>query len=226
MKIILKELTYYFLTCKNKVRTEHITNEFKDFNLVEVNPIMNLHKHQSGPTGFSRILDLACIHQDRRKPFQPFVIFEDDVKKKRDFPIDIDIPDDTDILYLGLTSCGQTGNGWTHDVYLKHIDENIIKISNMLSFHGVMICSMRGLLSIQKCMMEGYFKDIIWDVFTAQIQPHLNVYAFKDPLVYQYEKIGGMEKGTKINFLNKSNIDLPDNWKNKENVSIITMKLD
>ena len=39
------------------------------------------------------------IHQDKNKPFQPFAIFEDDVKKFDEFPIEIEIPNDT-IFYI------------------------------------------------------------------------------------------------------------------------------
>ena len=56
-------------------------NEFKYYNLREVNPIMNIGKYKSNSTGFSKILDLGCKEQYTNKPFQPFVLFEDNVKK-------------------------------------------------------------------------------------------------------------------------------------------------
>jgi hypothetical protein len=220
----LHDITYYFLNCNNKIRKEHIIEEFKHYKLVEVNPIYNIGKNKSGASGFSKILDLACKNQDNNKPFQPFVIFEDDVKKYREFPSEIHIPDDTDILYIGLSEWGMTNhkNGVHNSVCFKNINEDIIRIYNMLSLHGIIVCSVRGLLALQKCMLEGYFKDIIWDIFVAQIQPHLNVYALKNPLVYQYIKIGGCEKATKINYIDKKDKILPDNWINNENISIQT----
>ena len=225
MKIDLKDIIYYFLTCNNKTRKDHIINEFQNFKLVEVNPIIfrEKSKRKSGATGFSKILDLACINQDKNKPFQPFAIFEDDVKKNRDFPLDIEIPNDADILYIGLSIAGMNNIKPVHTVCFKNIDEHIIKVYNMLSLHGIIICSMRGLLSIQKCMLEGYFKNYIWDKFTAQIQPYLNVYALKNPLVYQYSKIGGRETETKINYIDKDDKSIPDEWINADNISILTM---
>ena len=44
MKINLYNIYYYYLTCNNKIRKDHITDEFKKFKLVEVNPIMNIEK--------------------------------------------------------------------------------------------------------------------------------------------------------------------------------------
>ena len=93
----------------------------------------------------------------------------------------------------------------------------------MLSLHGIIICSNRGLLAIQKCMLEGYSKSNIWDKYTAQIQPYINAYALRVPLVYQYGKLGGEELYTKIDYKNLNNKIIPDKWINKTNISIITL---
>lgn len=200
-------------------------NEFANYNLTEVNPIADIGKCKSGASGFSKILDLACQKQHRNMPFQPFVIFEDDVKKHREFPLNIDIPDDTDILYIGLSRCGMNNRTAKNDVRFINVNEDVIRIYNMLSLHGIIICSVRGLLMIQKCMLEGYYKNTIWDIYTAQIQPYLNVYALKNPLVYQYEKIGGVEEHTKLTYINMENREMPSAWINKTNDSIVTSHL-
>lgn len=225
MKIDLYDIYYYYLTCNNKIRKEHIINEFKNFKLVEINPIMNIGKNKSGATGFSKILDQACIHQDKNKPFQPFVIFEDDIKKNDEFPLEIEVPNDTDILYIGLSSYGMTNkeNGVNNSVCFKNIDDNIIRVYNMLSLHGIIVCSMRGLLTLQKCMFESYFKDKIWDIYTCQIQPYLNVYSLKKPLIYQYGKIGGQEIPTKINYIDRDDKPIPKEWINNDNLSVLTI---
>lgn len=223
MKINLDNIYYYFLTCNNKIRRDHITNEFKNYKLVEVNPIMDIGRNKSGASGFSKILDLACINQDNNKPFQPFAILEDDVKKNCDFPSDIEIPDDTDILYIGLSRCGATIPKHFDTVCFKNINDNIIKIYNMLSTHGMMICSIRGLLTLQKCMLESYFLNKPWDIHITQSQPYLNVYALKKPLVYQYGKIGGHEEPTRIDYIDKADVSIPKEWINTDNISILTM---
>jgi hypothetical protein len=224
MHICLDTIKYYFLTYNNEIRKQHILNEFKEYDITEVNPEIKINKHKSATSGFSRILDLACLNQNRNLPFQPFVIFEDDVKKYREFPKTIEIPDDTDILYIGLSTCGMNHDRWTNTVCYTNVDNNVIRIYNMLSLHGIIICSTRGLLAIQKCMFEGYFKDIIWDIFTAQIQPFYNVYALKSPLVYQFGLIGGQEEPTKIEYSNDLINDqiISPSWINKTHLSVIT----
>ena len=43
---------------------------------------MNLSKYQSATIGVSKILDYACQKHDKDKPFEPFILLEDDVKKR------------------------------------------------------------------------------------------------------------------------------------------------
>lgn len=225
MKINLDKIKIYYLTHNNKIRKEHIINEFKNNKLYEINPIIHSSKNCSGSIGFSRILDLASKNQDRTLPFEAFIILEDDVKKYREFPEIIEIPDDTDILYIGLSEWGtiDTNLNANTKLYYDEINDDIIRIYNMLSLHGIIICSISGMLALQKCMLEGFFKDIIWDIFTAQIQPFYNVYALKKPLVYQYKNIGGVEDCTKIEISNKYHNVINDKLINKSNISNISI---
>ena len=218
-------MTYYFLTYNNETRQKHIMNEFQNFKLVKVKGGDNGGKYISGATGFSRILDLACITQEKDAPFEPFAIFEDDVKKNREFPSTIEIPDDADILYIGSSVWGMTFGTQSHlfSVCFKNVNKDIIRVYNMLSTHGIIICSMRGLLAMQKCILEDLFKNRGYDISIAQMQPHINAYALKNPLVYQYGKIGGQEKSTLTNgSFNKKDRPIPKMWVNTRNISVVT----
>ena len=218
-------MTYYFLTYNNEARQKHIMNEFQNFKLVKVKGGDNGGKYISGATGFSRILDLACITQEKDAPFEPFAIFEDDVKKNREFPSTIEIPDDADILYIGSSVWGMTFGTQSHlfSVCFKNVNKDIIRVYNMLSLHGIIICSMRGLLAMQKCILEDLFKNRGYDISIAQMQPHINAYALKNPLVYQYGKIGGQEKSTLTNgYFNKKDRPIPKMWVNTRNISVVT----
>jgi hypothetical protein len=211
-------------------------NEFKDYNIHKIIPILGISKSKSGPTGFSKAIDLACKKQDINKPFTPFAILEDDCKKFREFPNELKIPDDADMLYIGNSIVGWdcSKNKHCYKIYAENINEEYIKIFNMLSSHGIIICSLTGLISMQKCMTEAYFKNKPWDTFLANIQPHINTYALKKPLVYQYKELNGYELQTKIDFNDLSKCPLknkhknliysklPNNQLNKTDVSIIT----
>jgi len=215
---------FYFLTCNNELRRQHFLNEFSNLNITEVNPIVDIEKHKSGVTGFSRILDLGIKNQDPSKPFQPFGIFEDDVTKYRDFPEYVEIPDNADLLYLGLSSYGMSDFSHCHDVFFKNITPDVIRIYNMLSLHGIMVCSIRGALALQKALIEAFHTGFIWDIYIAQLQPYYNVYALRVPLVYQSAELGGQEAPTRIQFGDNDRPDIPDYWINRTNASIITIE--
>ena len=221
MYIFLDEIYYYFLTNNNPTRKKHIIKEFKNLKLIEVNPIANIEGIRSGASGFCKIFDLSSINQDKNKPFQPFCIFEDDVKKYREFPKTIEIPDNTDILHIGLSIYGNNPDKYCSTIYFKNIDKDIIRIYNMLALHGIIICSLRGLLSMQKCILEDFFKNRPWDISSSLMQPYLNVYALKIPLVYQYGLLGGQEYPTKVNFINKDDKIIPDENINTDNISVL-----
>ena len=223
MKINLDEINYYFLSC-DETRKKHFIEEFNKYTIKEVNPIKNtnISKFQSGAIGMSKILDLVCQTHDSSKVFQPFVIFEDDVKKYRPFPKYIEIPNNSDIFYIGISKSGLIKSNQKSNVIFSIYNNDIVKIYNMLSTHGMIICSLRGLLSLQKCLLEDYGKNQGYDISLSQIQPYINAYAFKIPLVYQYKKIGGKEKSTKITFTNNKIKKLKKKYINKTNFSIIT----
>lgn len=199
MLIDFNKLKYYFLTCDtNSERSKHIKEEFKDYNVTSVTPVMGISKFQSGATGHLRMLDLGLINQDRSKLFQPFVLLEDDVSLYREMPDNIEIPDNTDILYIGVSPWGvknTKNNEPTRtsgcEVYYTNIDDNIGKIYNMLSTHGIIICSPLGSHAYQKAVIESFHKNKPYDLHIASLQPYYNIYILKKPLVFQDPKYGG-----------------------------------
>ena len=222
MKIYLKKIRHYFLTVDtNGARKHHMLAEFNGFNLTEVNPIVGIGKNRSGATGFSKMIDLALRNQDRLAPFQPFVIYEDDCSKFRDFPEWIELPDDADLCHIGLSKCSMDDRSDHRGLYYKNIDTDTIRIYNMLSLHGVIVCSAAGALALQKAMMEGFQKNIVWDIFTAYLQPYYNVYALKVPLVFQDGAYGGCESETKFTVVADGDHDIPARFINSTNDSVV-----
>jgi hypothetical protein len=234
MKIRFGDINYYFLTCKNEKRKLHINEEFRDYKLTEVTPVsinIGIGKEQSGSTGFSRMMDIATVNQDRTKPFQPFMLIEDDIKKYRDFPEEIEIPDDADLLYTGLSCWGMTDAeaGSPGTVCCSEVDgyPDIVRVKNMLSTHGFMVCSVMGLITLQKCMCEDFYRNRGYDMALAHVQPYINAYAMRVPLVYQYEPMGGQEVATKFEITKDTQYgqfvrELPKNWVNTTNMAART----
>lgn len=201
--IYIKDTRIYYLTTDFKSkRSNHIQHVFKEYPLTGVLPELGIGKEKSGSTGFTRILNYGLAGQHNSDDFTPFIILEDDVSKFRKWPSTISYPDDCDILFIGLSSVGLQPKKNTHEngIYYHPVDDNTIKIYNMLSTHGIMVCSYRGGEILLKCMKDGYQTNIVWDIFTAMIQPYYNVYALTNPLVYQDIEYDGNESQTKIMF--------------------------
>ncbi len=219
MILNLKELKYYYLTIpKNTERINNMENYLNDLNIIKVYSIIghNLSKFQSGALGFLKMIDTAIKDQSNNK-FIPFGLLEDDVNKYRDFPDNIEIPDNTDILYIGTSIYGYNHSiKWANlNVFTESINNrtDIYKINNMLSTHGFIITSTRGLRYCINSMNIAKNNNIHYDQILAGMQSHYNIYCLKTPLIYQDKKVGGHEDATKSELkLNLLNVKIPNNY--------------
>ena len=220
MILKLYDLKYYYLTLpNNKERIENIEKNFKDFDITQVLSITgtNISKFQSGALGFCNIADQALADQDNSNNFTPFGLFEDDANKYREFPQTLEIPDNADILYIGTSIYGYNHSiKWANlNVFTESVDNSttIYKINNMLSTHGFIITSIKGLNYLKKAMNIAYNMDIGWDIILAGMQSCYNVYCLKTPLVYQDGKVGGCEDATTKDLkLNLLNVPIPKHY--------------
>jgi hypothetical protein len=196
---------------------------FKGYNITEVNPVMGIGKYKSGSTGFLRMIDLGLKNQDRSLGFQPFIVMEDDCSVYKEIPEVIEVPDNSDIVYVGISRCGtHPVTQWQDKVYMKEVNSSIVKVYNMLSTHGIMITSALGASVITKCMMESYFLNMPFDLPLSYVQPYYNIYALKSPLVYQDLQFGGEQNQTKIEYNLNTSEDLPKNYYKIDTISVIT----
>jgi hypothetical protein len=204
MKLNTKDLNFYFLTTgKDEKKSNHMKDILKKYNLTEINPPLGIGKQKSGSIGHFQMIEQGLKNQDITKPFQPFIILEDDVSFYQDLPAIIDIPDNADMVYVGISACalGYNKSWWSHKdiLYADDIDDTYVRIYNMLSTHAIMITNFTGASVYKKCMMENYNNNGRgWDIPLVKEQPNYNVYAFKKPIFYQDIKYGGSEKYTKI----------------------------
>jgi len=196
---------------------------FKGYNITEVNPVMEIGKYKSGSSGFLRMIDIGLKNQDITLPFQPFIIIEDDCSFYRQLPETIEIPDNSDIVYIGISRFGTNPRSvCNRKVYMKEVTPEIVRIYNMLSTHGLMVCSASGAAVITKTMMESYYLNKPYDLALTYIQPYYNVYALKTPLVYQDSHYGGLEYDTRFEYNSIINEDLPQEFYMTKCDSVIT----
>jgi hypothetical protein len=126
----------------------------------------------------------------------PFLLLEDDCSLfEENFQPVIEIPDNADALYLGISSWGRmnghNGQYVQYDEFEEH--PNLIRIYNMLGGHSIVYFSdfYREMCS-KVAYHAGYIIQDGWipsgggqDIGFAEIQRFFNVYSLNNPVFYQ-----------------------------------------
>lgn len=223
MKITLSDIPIYCLTCeedneKSKKRN-HMENQISpEF----VMPIIGIQKNKSGASGFFRMIERGLKAQVRGEPFKPFLMVEDDVQfVMSSNQLEVELPDDADVLYVGLSNCSMNSYMFHYANYYETVEgfPEVVRIQHMLSSHGILVCSALGASALQRTMLEVYFTDKPWDIPMAYIQAYYRVYALRRPWVYQALEYGGNEACTRITFEGGDN-PLPPEFVTKDYESI------
>jgi hypothetical protein len=185
-----------------------------------VHPIMGIQKNKSGASGFFRMIENGLKKQVRGEPFRPFLMVEDDISFETGEKT-VEIPDDADILYVGLSNCSMNDYMFHYANYYESVYGygEVVRVKHMLASHGIMVCSALGAAAIQRTMLEVFLSDKPWDVPLAYLQPHYRVYALRRPWVYQDANYGGDEACTRIRLMGADN-PLPIEWVTKEYITL------
>ena len=217
MKIDLTKI--FCLTCEPEdgKKRAHIKAILPQAEFVE--PIIGIAKNKSGASGFMRMVERGLKTQIPGEPFKPFLMVEDDVSLNNPLHT-LDVPDDIDLLYVGISNCSMNDHQFHYANYYTSVAEypDIVRIKHMLSTHGIVVCSPMGAAVIQRTMVEIFLSDKPWDIPLALLQPYYNVYALREPLVYQDANYNGDEGCTKIRFYGPDR-ELPHEWISRDVVS-------
>ena len=119
----------------------------------------------------------------------PFIIFEDDCRVKN-FRPDIEIPDDSDAIHLGISSWGRMNSHSGPCVQSEEIGLGLVRIYNMLSAHAILYLNEEFISMCRRISYQAYEIADYQDVGFAEIQKYFNVYAFDDPMFYQTSSNG------------------------------------
>ena len=145
--------------------------------------------HRDGPLAGCALAQYNALHEID----PPFIILEDDATPFDYDPI-ISIPDDTDALYLGISSWGRmnshSGPFVQWEYYFKEVDINLLRVYNMLGAHAILYLNDEYVSLCKKIAKNAYEIADHQDIGFAEIQRYYNVYAFNDPLFYQTSSNG------------------------------------
>jgi hypothetical protein len=119
----------------------------------------------------------------------PFIVFEDDCVVKN-FRSEIEIPDDADAVYLGISSWGRMNAHSGPFVQYKKVTSELLRVYNMLGAHAILYISSEYASLCKKIAYHGYEIADHQDIGFAEVQKYYNVYAFNDPMFYQTSSNG------------------------------------
>lgn len=120
----------------------------------------------------------------------PFILFEDDCMIKN-FKPEIEVPDEADAVYLGISSWGRMNSHSGPYVQYEHVYDDLYRVYNMLGGHAILYLTEEYVKMCQRiCYHAGYVIENHSDIGIAEIQRWFNVYAFNDPFFYQTSSNG------------------------------------
>lgn len=143
----------------------------------------------------------------------PFIILEDDCAVFTEYD-KIELPDDSDVLYLGVSK-------WMYPfpldtLYLKRrppifpnsskviasYNDLLTKIVGLTGGHAILFISREFMRTFIAHMTDisRYTNNLPHDLLFAALQPSFNVYALKNPMFYQDITLGGQEAITRLTF--------------------------
>lgn len=138
---------------------------------------------------------------------RPFIVVEDDIGIMHDVDC-VEIPDDADALYLGVSkwiyphgfeTLGRgfhiTENGPLH---VKDSSGDVTRILGMTGTHAILFINPEYVRQFLAAMTHRLPYSTPHDLVFATLQPKFNVYALKTPMFYQDAVLGGQEAVTRL----------------------------
>jgi GR25 family glycosyltransferase involved in LPS biosynthesis len=184
MKLNLIDIPVYYINLddqdEKRKRTETMLKRI-GFKFVER---FSAIKHDAG-----RIIGCALSHYEILNRAQvPFIILEDDCTLNKEVSEFIEVPDNADSLYLGISHWGRYLNHSGPYVHYSKVNDNIVRVHNMLATHAILYLSQEYANMCKRISYHfGYEVENHLDIGFAEIHKFFNVYSFDEPLFRQYE---------------------------------------
>jgi GR25 family glycosyltransferase involved in LPS biosynthesis len=184
VKLNLIDIPVYYINLdeqeEKRKRTETMLKQI-GFKFVER---FSAIKHEAG-----RIIGCARSHYEiLNRAEVPFIILEDDCSLNKEVSQAIELPDNADALYLGISHWGRYLNHSGPYVHTTRINEDIVRVHNMLATHAILYLSQEYANMCKRISYHfGYEVENHLDIGFAEVHRFFNVYSFDEPLFRQYE---------------------------------------
>lgn len=191
MKIDIRKIPVYWITVEvAKDRHQRMNDLFSILN-IENTIQLNGEVMEKKDKSFMEIQKekghlVAETHAKALSQPGPLLILEDDVWYTKDFHPIVDVPDDTDAVYMGTSVWGMvngvsTGGGTTFDI----VDEQFVKPMNMLGVHSVLYLSEEYKKKSIENMLGAKENGYIMDEPVAMDMVNHNILCYSYPRFYQ-----------------------------------------
>ena len=126
----------------------------------------------------------------------PGFILEDDCEKLY-YREEIEVPDDADIVFLGIWKPERPAFNIGNIIpSYEIVNEDLVRVYNMTGSHAIMYVSDKG-KELATAAYDIAIRTELWnDVVLNRILPFINAYALRKPIFYQTS----MEKETRIEY--------------------------
>ena len=109
------------------------------------------------------------------------LILEDDCLPTKNYRETFEVPDDADVLFLGLS----TGTTKLRSPKYIKVSEEICRLQDMTTMHAVLYLNERGREWLEQCHDLTAEKKIGFDIATAKLMTTINAYGLNKPIWYQ-----------------------------------------
>lgn len=188
MKLKLTNIPVYYINLdeetEKRERTESLLKSLGFESITRIPAI----RHESG-----RIVGCARSHcltlsQVLAQTNKQAIILEDDCELNKNFTTIIDVPDDADAVYLGISHWGRYLNHSGPYVHTQKANDECVRVFNMLATHAILYLSEDYTKMCSRIAHHyGYEIENHLDIGFAENQKYFNVYALNEPLFRQYE---------------------------------------
>lgn len=210
MKINIKELKIYMISPASgryKDRCEISLQRLRDIGFSNIELFISIPA-ANGTESLTKT-QYAILKKELDNE-EPFIVVEDDLGIYTNFEM-IEVPDNYDAIYLGVAkwvypysveNIGQPNFHIHHNKPedVKDISDKLVKINGMTGTHAILFKGREFMRTIIETMERFDGQRMYSDLMMAVNHKHFNVYALKEPLVYQDAEIGGQQDPTYLTF--------------------------
>lgn len=180
MLINLLDIPVYYINLDEALeRRESMERLLKELEFKNVTRVQAVQKYHPVGCATSHYLLLSQLTP-------PFIILEDDLLLET-FNPELNIPEDADAVYLGISMWGMlNGSAIEEGTKWDPVADNIVRTYNMLSTHAILYLSPRYVSACSLSTYKSIEHERHCDIGIAELQHDYKVYACDPPMFSQH----------------------------------------